>query len=71
MAMELPDQHRYWKPKFIMAAFVQVTGTIALFAGIWLEKPILNGGEWIAASTLALSVFAAASVIENKALMSK
>jgi hypothetical protein len=63
------EQHRFWKPKFYMAAFVQLSGTIAMFCGTFLDKPILTGGEWIAASTLALGVFTAGSVVENKALL--
>lgn len=61
--MKMPDQHPLWKPKFLMAAFVQVMGTVALFTHF------LDGGSWIAASALALGVFTAGSVVENKAMM--
>lgn len=55
----MQDQHRFWRPKFLMALFVQVTSTIAMFSGH------MDGGTWVASSTLTLSVFTAGNVTEN------
>ena len=46
--------------KFMSAAFVQITGAIALFAGK------IDGGTYVALSTLALAVHAAADVTDKK-----
>lgn len=51
-----------WKPKFLQSAFVQVTGAIALFAGL------IDGGTYVALSTLALAVYSGATVYENKVM---
>lgn len=56
------DQHRYWKPKFHMTAFVQIMSTIALFTGH------IDQGGYITVSTLALGMFTAGSVAENRLL---
>ncbi len=50
-----------WKStKFQHAMFVQVVATVALFT------KHLTGAEWIAASTLALTVYAAADVMQKR-----
>ena len=50
-----------WKStKFIQSAFVQVTGAVALF----MEK--IDGGTYVALSTLALSIYAVADVVQNR-----
>jgi len=59
---QFADQSNYWKPKFLQSAFVQLSGCIALFQGY------IDGGTYVALSTLALSIYAAASVVENKML---
>lgn len=51
---------RYASRKFLQAAFVQITGAIALFKGI------IDGGTYVALSTLALSVYGASSVADKK-----
>lgn len=51
---------RFKGTKFIQAAFVQVTGAIALFKGL------IDGGTYVALSTLALAVHAAADVTDKK-----
>jgi len=48
------------KTKFMQAAFVQVTGAVALFTGK------IDGGTYVALSTLALAVHAAADVTDKK-----
>ena len=48
------------KTKFIQAAFVQVTGAIALYLGK------VDGGTYVALSTLALGIYAAADVADKK-----
>lgn len=58
--MKQHPQSRYWKPKFKMTAFVQVMSTIALFSGH------IDQGGYITVSTLALGMFTAGSVVENK-----
>lgn len=50
----------FWKPKFIMTAFVQVSGTVFCWMGI------IDQGGWITVSTLSLGMFGAASVVENR-----
>jgi hypothetical protein len=50
-----------WKStKFQQSAFVQVTGAIALFVGK------IDGGTYVALSTLALSIYAVADVAQKK-----
>lgn len=56
------DQHRFWRPKFLVTAFVQVSSCVALFTGH------LDGGAYVAVSTLSLATFTAGSVTENKLL---
>lgn len=46
--------------KFIQAAFVQVTGAVALF----IDK--IDGGTYVALSTLALSIYGVANVASKK-----
>lgn len=46
--------------KFIQAAFVQITGAIALFTGH------LDGSVYLALSTLALGIYAAGEVTDKK-----
>jgi len=54
-----------WRPKFIQSAFVQLSGCIALFA----DK--IDGGTYVALSTLALSIYAVANVVEQKVMNGK
>ncbi len=50
-----------WKStKFQQSAFVQVTGAIALFVGK------IDGGTYVALSTLALSIYAVADVAQKR-----
>ena len=50
-----------WKStKFQQSAFVQVTGAIALF----MDK--IDGGTYVALSTLALSIYAVADVAQKR-----
>ena len=50
-----------WKStKFQQSAFVQVTGAIALF----VDK--IDGGTYVALSTLALSIYAVADVAQKR-----
>lgn len=52
-----------WKStKFQQSAFVQATGAIALF----MDK--IDGGTYVALSTLALSIYAVADVVQKKLL---
>lgn len=53
-------QSRWWRPKFLTTAFVQVSSCVALFTGH------LDGGAYVAVSTLTLATFSAASVTENR-----
>lgn len=46
--------------KFLQSAFVQVTGAVALFIGK------IDGGTYVALSTLALSIYAVADVAVKK-----
>jgi hypothetical protein len=46
--------------KFMQAVFVQVTGAIALF----IDK--VDGGTYVALSTLALSIYAIADVTDKR-----
>ena len=50
-----------WKStKFLQSAFVQVTGAIALF----MDK--IDGGTYVALSSLALTIYAVADVAQNR-----
>ena len=50
-----------WKStKFVQAAFVQITGAIALY----FDK--IDGGTYVALSTLALSIYAIADVTDKR-----
>ena len=46
--------------KFVQSVFVQVTGATALFKGI------IDGGTYVALSTLALSVWAVANHADKR-----
>ena len=46
--------------KFLQSAFIQVTGAIALFMGK------IDGGTYVALSTLALSIYAVADVAAKR-----
>ena len=46
--------------KFLQAAFIQVTGALALFVGK------VDGGTYVALSTLALSIYAVANVAQKR-----
>jgi hypothetical protein len=46
--------------KFQHAMFVQLVATVGLFTGH------LTGAEWIAASTIALGIYAAADVAQKR-----
>lgn len=46
--------------KFLQAAFVQVSGCVALFTGH------IDGGTYLGLSTLALAIYSAANVAEKK-----
>ena len=46
--------------KFWQSAFVQVTGAVALFLRF------IDGGTYVALSTLALTVYATANVVEKR-----
>lgn len=46
--------------KFVQSAFVQVTGAIALY----IDK--VDGGTYVALSTLALSIYAVADVADKR-----
>lgn len=54
------DQSKWWRPKWTITAFVQVSSCVALFTGH------LDGGAYVAVSTLTLATFSAASVTENR-----
>lgn len=50
-----------WKStKFLQSAFVQVTGAIALFMGR------IDGGTYVALSSLALTIYAVTDVADRK-----
>jgi hypothetical protein len=55
-------QSPLWKPKFLSSAFVQVTGAIALFTRL------IDGGTYVALSSLALGIYVAGNVSEQKVL---
>lgn len=46
--------------KFLQSAFVQVTGAIALFIGK------VDGGTYVALSSLALTIYAVADVAQKR-----
>jgi hypothetical protein len=46
--------------KFLLVSFVQVTGAIGLFLGK------IDGGTYVALSTLSLSVYGASSITDKK-----
>ena len=54
------EQHRFWRPKFIQTAFVQLVGAVGLFTGH------LDQGGFVTLSTLVIGMFSAASVTENR-----
>lgn len=54
------DQINWRSTKFLQSAFVQVTGAIALF----VDK--IDGGTYVALSTLALSIYAVADVAQKR-----
>lgn len=53
-------QHPLWKPKFIQSAFVQASGFIGLCAHL------LDGATYLALSAIALGIYSAAAVAENR-----
>lgn len=55
------EDHTNWKStKFVQSAFVQVTGAIALF------MKIIDGGTYVALSSLALTIYAVTNVAQKK-----
>ena len=46
--------------KFVQSAFVQVTGAVGLFTGK------VDAGTYVALSTLALSIYAVADVVQKR-----
>jgi hypothetical protein len=52
--------NKFASRKFLQAVFVQVTGAIALFKGI------IDGGTYVALSTLALSIYGVAEVADKR-----
>jgi hypothetical protein len=54
------DTINWRSTKFLQSAFVQVTGAVALFIGK------IDGGTYVALSTLALSIYAVADVIQKR-----
>lgn len=54
------DTINWRSTKFLQSAFVQVTGAIALFVGK------IDGGTYVALSTLALSIYAVADVVQKR-----
>ena len=54
------DKINWRSTKFLQSAFVQVTGAIALFIGK------IDGGTYVALSTLALSIYAVADVAQKR-----
>jgi hypothetical protein len=46
--------------KFLQSVFVQVTGAIALFIGK------IDGGTYVALSTIALAIYGAADVADKR-----
>lgn len=57
---QFAEQSQYWKPKFLQAVFVQVTGALALFA------KLIDGGTYVALSSLALGIYVAGNVAEQQ-----
>lgn len=51
---------RWNSTKFVQAVFVQVTGAIALY----VDK--IDGGTYVALSTIALSIYAVADVADKR-----
>lgn len=56
----MPGTINWRSTKFLQSAFVQVTGAVALFIGK------IDGGTYVALSTLALSIYAVADVAAQK-----
>jgi hypothetical protein len=55
------EQSINWRStKFMQAVFIQVTGAVALF----LDK--IDGGTYVALSTLALSIYSLADVVQKR-----
>lgn len=46
--------------KFLQAAFIQITGCVALFG------ELISGGEYIALSSLSLTIYSMADVTEKR-----
>jgi hypothetical protein len=60
MCGKVMDKINWRSTKFLQSAFVQVTGAIALFIGK------IDGGTYVALSTLALSIYAVADVAQKR-----
>lgn len=57
----MEGEHTNWRStKFLQSAFVQVTGAIALFLGK------IDGGTYVALSSLALTIYAVSNVAQKK-----
>lgn len=57
-----PNQSPFWKPKFIVAAFILVVAAVALFSGHIDQETFTDLAKVI------FGGFALASVVENKLL---
>lgn len=51
---------RFLSRKFLQSVFIQITGAFALFSGL------IDGGTYVALSTIALSIYSAADVAQKK-----
>ena len=56
----MAESTSYRSTKFLQSAFVQVTGAIALFTGK------IDGGTYVALSSLALTIYAVTNVAQRK-----
>ena len=55
------EDHTNWRStKFMQSAFIQVTGAAALFMGK------IDGGTYVALSSLALTIYVAGNVAQKK-----
>lgn len=55
------EEHTNWRStKFMQSAFIQVTGAAALFLGK------IDGGTYVALSSLALTIYVVSNVAQKK-----
>lgn len=59
---DIPKQSPFWKPKFLQAAFAQVSGLYLVINGY------IDGALYFQLTSVSLAIYSGATVYENKVM---